>query len=144
MSPPTGSKLTLKTILYILCVCVCICSDIHTDIYSNESNYAATTGRVVVWDCTELWFNGLPGEKLHQFYFIFCPLLLLLIQMDDECCFYRRAKLECGATLGFFGCFFFPVCLVVWLFFCFSFFGLECKPFVFLGWWSCHLKNIIL
>lgn len=52
-----------------------------------ERNYAATTGRVVIRDCMELWFNAPPGEKLHQFYFIFCPLLLLPIQMDGECCF---------------------------------------------------------
>lgn len=33
-----------------------MCIYIYTDIHSNESlsNYAATTGRVVVWDCTEL------------------------------------------------------------------------------------------
>ena len=35
-----------------------------------ERNDAATTGRVVVRDCMELWFNVPPGEKLHRFYFI--------------------------------------------------------------------------
>lgn len=48
---------------------------------------AATTGRGAQRDRAELWVNAPAGEKLHQFYFISCPLLLLPIQTDDECCF---------------------------------------------------------
>lgn len=45
--------------------------------------------------------------------------------------FREEPSLRVGPLLAFF---------LFW--FGFSFFGLECKPFVFLGWWSCHFKII--
>lgn len=75
-----------------------------------ERNYAATTGRVVIRDCMELWFNAPPGEKLHQFYFILFSVhsSSYLFRWMMSAVFREEPSLRVGPLLAFF--------VLVWLF----------------------------
>lgn len=79
-----------------------------------------------------VWSFGLmrqPARSCTNFILFSVHSSFYLFRWMTSAVFREEPSLRVGPLLGFFGSFFFFFLLFGWLVFCFSFFGLECKPF---------------